>query len=90
MQSNKNNHILRKVLMSSNNGYFERVNISKKISKYVIEKNIFFKKGKKVTNYLQERAGVIFLKFKKKNELLAITKNIDKYVSVTTKKISFK
>lgn len=81
----KNNYILRKVLMSSNNGYFHRVNISKKIKKNIIEIKIFKQNNEKINNYLQDRVGVAFLKFRTKKRLLAITKNIDKFISVITK-----
>ena len=81
----KNNFILRKILMSSANGYFDSLKISKKIINNIIENQIFFNKKKKIKNYLQDRVGVIFFKFKTKKQLLIITKNIDKYVSVITK-----
>jgi hypothetical protein len=82
----KSSYILRKVLMSSSNGYFHRVKISKKIKKNIIEIKIFKQNDEKINNYLQDRVGVVFLKFKTKKSLLAITKNIDKFISVITKK----
>ena len=82
----KSSHILRKVLMSSSNGYFHRVRISKKIKKNIIEIKIFKQNGEKINNYLQDRVGVVFFKFKTKKRLLAITKNIDKFIGVIIKK----
>jgi biotin carboxylase len=85
----KSSYILRKVLMSSSNGYFHRVRISKKIKKNIIEKIIFKQNGEKINNYLQDRVGVVFLKFKTKKRLLAITKNIDKFIGVIIQKNKF-
>lgn len=86
IQNIKSFHILRKVLMSATNGYFKGVKISKMINKNIIEKKIFLEKDEKVKNYLQDRIGVIFFKFKQKKKLLDVTKNIDKYVKVVIKK----
>jgi biotin carboxylase len=85
----KSSYILRKVLMSSSNGYFHRVRISKKIKKNIIEIIIFKQNGEKINNYLQDRVGVVFLKFKTKKRLLAITKNIDKFIGVIIQKNKF-
>ncbi len=88
IKKKKNNFILRKVLMSRSNGYFRSLRISKKIIKNIIEKKIFYKK-KKIKNYLQDRIGIIFFKFKNKKQLLHATKNIDKYVRVITNKYNY-
>lgn len=81
----KKKNILRKVLMSTKNGYFNKVEISKTINDNVIKKIIFFKKKQKIKNYLQERIGVVFFEFKTKKEMIIKTRNIDKYVKVLTK-----
>jgi|688.fasta_scaffold348024_2 glutathione synthase/RimK-type ligase-like ATP-grasp enzyme len=81
----KKKNILRKVLMAKKNGYFNKINISKIISDNVIKKIIFYKKNQKIKNYLQERIGVVFFKFKTKEEMIIKTRNIDMYIEVLTK-----
>ena len=81
----KKKNILRKVLMAKKNGYFNKVKISKIISDNVIKKIIFYKKNQKIKNYLQERIGVVFFKFKTKEEMIIKTRNIDMCVEVLTK-----
>lgn len=81
----KKKNILRKVLMSPKNGYFNKVEISKIINHNIIKKNIFFKKKQKIKNYLQERIGVVFFEFKTKVEMINKTRDIDKYIKVLTK-----
>jgi len=85
----KKSYILRKVLMSTRNGYFHRVKISKKIKRNIIEIKIFKQNGEKINNYLQDRVGVVFFKFKTKKKLLVITKNIDKLIGVIIQKNKF-
>jgi len=85
----KSSYILRKVLMSTSNGYFHRVKISKKIKRNIIEIKIFKQKSEKINNYLNDRVGVVFLKFKTKKKLLVITKNIDKLIGVKIQKNKF-
>ena len=82
----KKSYILRKVLMASSNGHFDKVKISENISRNIIEMKIFYLKNKKIKNFKQDRIGVIFLKFKTKKKLLTITKDIDKYIHVSVKR----
>lgn len=82
----QNNFILRKIVMAPSNGLLNKVIISKKISHRVILKTVFKSKNYRIKNYLTERLGVIFFKFKSKKEMLEVTKNIDYYINVVVKK----
>lgn len=75
--------------MSTSNGYFHRVKISKKIKRNIIEIKIFKQKSEKINNYLNDRVGVVFLKFKTKKRLFVIKKNIDKFIGVIVQKNKF-
>ena len=77
--------ILRKVLMSSKNGRYRGVKISRKIINNIIEKKIFVKKNYKINDFMQKRLGVIFLKFKNEKLMVSFAKNIDNHINVIIK-----
>ena len=78
----QNNFILRKIIMAPKNGIYKGIKVDKKLFKYLINKNIFIKKNKKVDDYLNQRLGIYFFSFKSKKELLWAAKKIDQLISV--------
>lgn len=79
---NKNNFIIRKILMAPKNGKFFKILISHKIRRNIIEKNIFVKKGETINDFLNKRVGIIFLKFNNKKKLNFVIKNLDNFLKV--------
>lgn len=74
--------IMRKVLMSSKNGKYKGIKVSKKIKNNIIEKKIFVKKNERINDFMQKRLGIIFLKFKNEKLMINVAKNIDNYIDV--------
>ena len=73
---------MRKVLMSSKNGKYKGIKVSKKIKNNIIEKKIFVKKNERINDFMQKRLGIIFLKFKNEKLMINVAKNIDNYIDV--------
>lgn len=78
----KQNFILRKVLMAPKNGKFQFIKITKTLSKKIIDKNLFIKKNEIVKDFYNQRLGIVFFKFKNKNEMIKVSNNIDSYIKI--------
>ena len=81
----KNNYILRKILFANQNGYFKGLYLNNRIKKNIFFKKIFIKKNQMINDYFYKRIGIIMLKFKSKNEMISMTKIIDKNINVELK-----
>jgi glutathione synthase/RimK-type ligase-like ATP-grasp enzyme len=77
-----NKFIIRKVLMAPKNGRLNKIQISNKIKKNIVEKHYLVKIGEKIENYMDKRIGIVFLKFKTQKELELTLKIIDNLIKV--------
>ena len=56
--------VIRKIIFSPRNGTFDGIHIDSFYKKFICEKQIIIKKKEKINDYLNQRLGVIFFKFK--------------------------
>ncbi|GAX87603.1 conserved hypothetical protein [Lebetimonas natsushimae] len=67
---NKNNNLItRHCLMTNKNGILADIIFDKTIKKNIIKKFIWGKKGDIINDYLTYKAGIVFLKYKTKEEM---------------------
>jgi hypothetical protein len=78
----QNKFIIRKILMAPKNGWLQKIQISNKIKKNIVEEHYLVKIGEKIDNYMDKRIGIFFLKFKTQKELELTIKNIDNLIKV--------
>jgi hypothetical protein len=78
----QNKFIIRKILMAPKNGWLQKIQISNKIKKNIVEEHYLVKIGEKIDNYMDKRIGIFFLKFKTQEELELTIKNIDNLIKV--------
>lgn len=62
-------HFAYKTILASKNGLIESINIPKKYDKYIWDKYILKKEGDKVSNYLSEPIGFLFMMFDSQQEM---------------------
>lgn len=73
------------ILHSDSNGIFQTINIDKSTeNKYLVEKDIWVKKGDKVQGFTGANTtiGTLVLRFKKERELIKFIKNINKWITI--------
>ena len=71
-------------LHSSENGFFEGVEFSDEIEKYIFRKNIY-KKQNDIVEYFDHAAkaiGIIFMKFNSKDEMNKVLDNINSHINI--------
>ncbi|WP_455085199.1 ATP-grasp domain-containing protein [Prevotella nigrescens] len=73
------------ILHSDSNGIFQTINIDKSTeNKYLVEKDIWIKKGDKVQGFsgANTTIGTLVLRFKKERELIKFINNINKWITI--------
>lgn len=73
------------ILHSDSNGIFQTINIDKSTeNKYLVEKDIWVKKGDKVQGFTGANTtiGTLVLRFKKERELIKFINNINKWITI--------
>lgn len=73
------------ILHSDSNGIFQTINIDKSTeNRYLVEKDIWVKKGDKVQGFsgANTTIGTLVLRFKKERELIKFINNINKWITI--------
>lgn len=72
----------RHCIMGDKNGKVKDVYISPELDENIYDKFIWWKQGMEITNYLTDKLGILFLKYRTEDEMLEKSKFITEYVRV--------
>lgn len=75
----------RHCIMGYKNGIVENVTISEELNENVYDSFIWWMQNYKITNYMVDKLGIIFLKYKTRKEMIAKTKRINDLIKVILK-----
>lgn len=73
-------YFLRHCVMADRNGVLRDIQFSIDIVHNIIDKEMFWERGLKVSDYLTQKFGVVFMKFNSMNEMLEKSKKMQSYI----------
>lgn len=77
---------MRHVVMCPNNGIFQNIYIDEIIKENIFCKFMILKNGTRITDFMRQKLGIIFLKFQTKKEMIDKSKKIHKLIRAKVEK----
>lgn len=78
--------ITRHCIMANKNGKIRKIVIDKNIEPNIIEQCLWYKEGDEIVDFMTYKAGIIFLKYNSKEEMLEKTKIINELIKIEFEK----
>jgi biotin carboxylase len=82
VQMTAKGYFTRHCIMTSRNGEIRGVAIDPSVQANIIDQFLWWKVGDQVDDFLTQKLGIVFLKFKSMNEMLQKTKNLQELIKV--------
>ena len=79
---NSNNFFIRQCIMADRNGTVNKIEFSEYLNSRIVEKFFWNNVGSDISNFLNEKVGVIFLKFNTMEEMQECISNMSEHIYV--------
>lgn len=85
VQVTPNGFYTRHCIMPHHNGIINNITIDPEISEKIIDQMLWWKAGERIDNHLIQKQGIVFLRFKSKDEMLCETEKLPDLIHVDMK-----